>query len=190
MGDPANLSLGEMKLALQRWRTPQAEVDACLEKDDLIALYKRQRELSEARCVSLLWLLSPDGQVRLDGSIFSPFCCLRRSFRLLPLYLYISLPTRLPPSLSSSVYLAVKITRRRTREDENSCLGFTPGDSFSSFDVSTRTVVSALCTISFADHVRSLIFFPPPLQCTDTHFFSFYSSFRLACVCVSSFFRL
>ena len=41
MGDPANLSLGEMKLALQRWRTPQAEVDACLEKDDLIALYKR-----------------------------------------------------------------------------------------------------------------------------------------------------
>ena len=27
MGDPANLSLGEMKLALQRWRTPQAQVD-------------------------------------------------------------------------------------------------------------------------------------------------------------------
>jgi hypothetical protein len=51
MGDPANMSMGEMKLALQRWRTPQAEVDACLEKDDLVSLYKRQRELSEARCV-------------------------------------------------------------------------------------------------------------------------------------------
>merc|ERR1719218_209442 len=41
--------MGEMKLALQRWRTPQAEVDACIEKADLVALYKRQRELSEAR---------------------------------------------------------------------------------------------------------------------------------------------
>ena len=100
MGDPANLSLGEMKLALQRWRTPQAEVDACLEKDDLIALYKRQRELSEARCVSLLWLLSPDGQVRLDGSIFFLSVASAVLFVFsLSIYTSLSLPVSLPPSL-------------------------------------------------------------------------------------------
>ena len=49
MGDPANLSSAEIKLALQRWRTPQSEVDACIERNDLVALYRRQRELSEAR---------------------------------------------------------------------------------------------------------------------------------------------
>ena len=49
MGDPNNMSAAEIKLALQRWRTPKHKVDACLEKKDLVALFRAEAQLAEVR---------------------------------------------------------------------------------------------------------------------------------------------
>ena len=49
MGDPNNISVEQLKLALSRWRVPQDQISACFEKQDLVALYKTHKQLSEAR---------------------------------------------------------------------------------------------------------------------------------------------
>jgi len=49
MGDPNNISVEQLKLALSRWRAPQNEISACINKQDLVTLYKTHKQLSEAR---------------------------------------------------------------------------------------------------------------------------------------------
>ena len=49
MGDPSNISVEELKRALNRWRVPPQQIEACFEKADLVKLYKQNKELAEAR---------------------------------------------------------------------------------------------------------------------------------------------
>ena len=49
MGDPNNISVEQLKLALSRWRVPPQQINSCFEKSDLVKLYKQHQELAAAR---------------------------------------------------------------------------------------------------------------------------------------------
>ena len=49
MGDPNNISVEELKRALNRWRVPPQQIEACFEKSDLVRLYKQHAEIAAAR---------------------------------------------------------------------------------------------------------------------------------------------
>lgn len=49
MGDPNLISTAELKRALQRWRTPQRKINACIEKKDWVELYKAEKVLADQR---------------------------------------------------------------------------------------------------------------------------------------------